>query len=364
MVQITHARLRDDETGKPVRISAANFDKATDGKKLCQCPDPDCSAILTHYKSYLQTFYDLVTNEPYKLKVPAHFKRAEGSPPHSLECTAVDQYTIYQSYARDIGGLSQMHGRFVYNLNIMTNDDTAPVRHPRKAGDPFNNAATRENKSDGQGHEHRKLSQGLNSVKKLAGLLDHTEFDKEYRESILLRDGRKSYTLAQLFRNDTLALFRERHTQAKNGDAPQPVLLQFKPIVLGQFHSKKERTIQGQAVTVRGGDGRDYSVSVKLHCASREIYDSLKQEIRAGKRSFLVYAESATVDLVEFAHKKHEIQQGTAKDRTVFVHVRVGMPQQMTPWVPYDGQLDLQNAGIELPLHMRPPREIPQHLLK
>ena len=361
MVQITHARIRDEATGEPVKISAAAFDKKSDGKKLCLCPDEHCGAVLTHYKSYMQTYYDLQTGEPYKLKIPAHFKRVLGGPAHSESCTAVDAYTIYQNYARDIGGLSQQHGAFVYNLNIMTDNRPAPLRHARDLSSSFGSAHGRV-----EGVKKRasvRMSEGLNHVRKLAGLLDRTEFDKHYRDSILLRDGGKRFTLADLYEDDSVRLFREAHARAKSGAAPTPLLLQFKPIVLAKFHSKKELTIQGQPVAVRGGDGNDYFVSVKLHCGSKNIYDSVKQGLRSGERSFLLYAKDARVDLIEFAHKKKEIQDGRAQDRAVFVHVRVDRPEQLMAWKPHNGQLDLEVAGMELPVQHKPPREIPQQLI-
>lgn len=360
MVQITHARIRDENTGELVKISAATFDKKMDGKKLCLCPDKNCGALLTHYKSYEQTFYDPL---PYKLKVPAHFKRAEGSPAHSENCTAVDAYTTYQSYARNLGGLSQQHGAFVYNLNIMTDNVPAPIRRPNRALSAAYDRARKPIREDDDRPSVR-LSEGLNHVKKLAGLLDRTEFDRHYRDSILLRDGSKRYTLAEIFEDDTLRLFRGEHARAKSGGASKPVLLQFKPIVLAKFHDKRAMTMQGQAVTVRGGDGHDYSVSVKLHCGSKEIFDSVKQGLRAGEHSFLLYAKAARVDLMEFAHKKKEIHEGRAQDRAVFVHVRIDRPEQMTAWKPFDGQLDLEVAGMELPMQFKPPREIPQSLTR
>lgn len=371
MVQITHALVRDEATGKPVKIAAATFDKDADGKKVCMCPDPQCGALLTHYKSYMQTFYDLDTGAPYKLKIPAHFKRMPGSPPHDMSCTTVDDYTIYQNYARTLGALSQQHGAFVYNLNIMTDARPAPVRTPKLAS-AFNGAVeVRENRNghghdhaNGNGHSRHKLSEGLNDVRKLAGLLDHTEFDRGYRDSIVLRDGARRYTLANLFENDTLKLFRAEHARAKAGANATPLLLQFKPIVLAKYHDRKARTIQGQAVTVHGADGHDYSVSVKLHCGSKEIYDAVKKDIRTGERSFLIYAERSYVDLTEFAHKKMEIQNGKAKDRTVFVHVHANMPQQIAAWTPFNGQLDLEIAGMELPMHQKPAREIPENLIR
>ena len=367
MVQITHARIRDDNTGELVKIAAKDFDKKTDGKKVCHCPDKNCGAILSHVTSYQQNFYDPENREWYKLKIPAHFQRAKGSAPHHESCTAVDAYTIYQGYAREVGGLSQQNGAFVYNLNIMTDNRPAPIRRPRLAAAFGVAVPVRESNGSAatpnDAKERARLSIGLNHVDKLAGLLNKTEFDKHYRHSILLRDGIKRYTLADLFEDDTVRLFRTAHARAKAGAEAMPVLLQFKPIAIAEFHDKKARTFVGQATTMRGADGHNYSVSVMLHCGTEEIFKSMKQAIRAGERSFLLYAENARVDLLEFVQKKKDIHDGRAKDSAVLVHVRIDRPEQMTVWTPFNGQLDLEEAGMDLPIHRKPPRDIPQHLL-
>lgn len=363
MVQITHALVRDDETGELVKIAADKFDKKTDGKKTCHCPDENCPALLTHYQTHMHHYYDEVARKHYKLKIPDYFRVAGKSPPHAPSCTAVVAYSAYQNSARDLGGLSQQNGVFIYNLDVMTNTRPAPNRSRKVLSPEFRAAApVRDNKSSSQNDndgKKLKLSEGLNHVKGLAKLLDSTEFDRHYRDAILLRDGDRSYTLAGLFVDDTLALFRAEYTRAKKGDGDAPVLLQFKPIEIGRFHSKRDLTIQGLALPIKSVDGNKYYVSVKLHCGSEEIYKSVKENIRRGNNSFLLYTDKATVDIQECERTQSQVQKGEAKDRTVFVHVSVATPQQIMPWKPFDGQLDMEVAGMDLPFQHRPPRMMP-----
>lgn len=362
MVQITHARVFDED-GTMVLVAASSFDKISDGKKTCLCPDEGCRAELSHYKAHRRTYYDQITGEPYSLKIPDFYQRMAGSPDHDPSCTAIDHYTRYTGYARSLGGVSLQHGAFVYNLNIPVDNNPAPIRRPRLLSGEFAAPARAPDQEDAL-TTRQKLSLGLNDVQKLAGLLDRTQFDQGYRESILLRRGTKYCTLADIFENDPVALFKKEHLRSKNAGAPAPVLVQFKPIALAKFHSARDLTIQGQAVSIRGADGQDYSVSVKLHCGTEENYKAVKDSIREGKRSFLVYAEQATVDLFEFAQKKKEIADKTAKDRAVFVHVRINRPEQIATWTPQGAQLGFAQAGMDLPVQSKPPREIPEHLIK
>lgn len=357
MVQITHARQRNSDTGAYELVPAVDFDKKTDGQKICFCPDEQCGATLTHYQSYYQTFYSPLNNEPYKLKIAAHFKREPGSPQHDIACTAVEHYAAYQNFSRELGA-SLGHGAFVFNLNIPTNTFPAPTRqnvdsHIRN----FNEAALAE--KENKNSPSRKLSAGLNDVKKLAQLLDSTEFDRQYRESIALRNGNKYYKLSDLFEDDALTAFRSHHDMARKCEQ-RPAIIQFKPIAIGKYHSKKNGTIQGQAVPIKGGDGKDYSVSMMLHCDSPDVYDSVKKEIRNNERSFLVYTDKSYVNLQEFSDKKHAIQDGSAKDNSVLVHLHVKTNHQICAWMPTDGQLELEEAGLELPQIPVSSRETPQ----
>ena len=349
MVQIAKARYTDPETGEEKEIAASAVDKKRDADIRFVCPDKCCSAELTHYKEHLQTFYDLRTNEPYSLKVAAHFQRKKNSPPHAEACKAVDDYTRLQIFARDAGALSLQHGAFVFNLNIPTDNAPAPLRHKRRMlGQQFDavrGGNVSVSKPEAQHHEdakenHAPLSKGLNSIEKLAGLLKASAFNPQYRKSILVRTGTSQFTLADIYKDKPIEFYREEHERAKKSEPPRPVLVQFQPIAIGKYHSPHAGTIQGLAAPIMASNGRaKYAVSILLHCGTEEIYKDIKAQITQGARSFLIYAPQAAVNLIELAHKKKEMEIGHPKDNAVFVHVRVDRPEQIMRWSPPDPQL-------------------------
>ena len=356
MVQIAKARYIDPATGEEKEITARAVDRDRDAALHFICPDKCCSAELTHYKEHLQTYYDLRTSEPYTLKVAAHFQRKKNSPPHDAACKAVDDYTRLQIYARNAGALSLQHGAFVFNLNIPTDNVPAPLRRKRSALGPAFDAARGADVSrtescvpaGAEKEKHEPLSKGLNSVEKLAGLLDASAFDPQYRKSILVRAGARSYTLAEIYQDKPIEFYRKEHKRAKRGAPPDPVLVQFQPIAIGKYHSPRALTIQGLATPIAASNGRaKYAVSVLLHCGTEEIYKDLKEKIVQGARSFLIFAPQAHVNLIELAHKKKEMEIGKPKDNAVFVHITVNRPEQITRWSPPEAQLSFHLAVPE-----------------
>lgn len=349
MVQIANARYEDPASGDMLEISARAVDKDRHGSARFICPDKCCSAELTHYREHIQTYYDPQSGEPYSLKVAAHFQRKKNSPPHDAHCKAVDDYTRLQRYARDSGALSLQHGAFVFNLNIPTDNAPAPLRRKKhRALAPSFNAAAKETTSNERKYgddvnateKTGPLSRGLNSVEKLAGLLDASAFDPQYRKSILVRAGARRFTLSDIYKDDPIAFYREEHERAKKDRPPQPVLIQFQPIAIGKYHSPHALTIQGQASPITASNGKaKYAVSVMMHCGNEEIYARVKEQIKEGARSFLLYAASANVNLIELAHKKKEMEIGRQKDNAVFVHVRLDRPEQIIAWSPPQAQL-------------------------
>lgn len=331
MVQIAEARIRDEETGTFKTVPAHKFDKKTDGAKTCHCPDPNCKAVLTHYDSYLQTFYDEQTGEAFRTRVASHFKRLRGSPEHARDCTAVEYYRQYQHVAREFGGIGITEGRFLFNLNIPTDTCEAPLRQNRgNLVRRFSQAVTPA--ADDQ-HVPRKLSQGLNSAEAFADLLDKTAYNPYYRDSIMFRNGKSLFTLNQLYKNDPVKFFNEEQARAQEGKGPQPALIEFKPIAKQKFHFRSSLMIQGEAKRVVE-NGREHYVSIMLHCTNDSMYKQITKAIRAGERSFLIYSEGANVQLLECAQKKKDIANGTAKDKALYVYVPVSTEKQVQAWEP------------------------------
>lgn len=360
MVQIANAWAVHRKTGEEQEIAARDALSRSNDYDW-RCPDACCRIPLTHYKQHIKTFHDPVSGQSFKTKVAAHFRRKAHGPAHAAECKAVDDYTKYQLYARSQGGLSHQGGSFVFNVNIPTDNALAAFR--RRASDlsrHFRQRALERLAAPGQisydeGPKKKPLSAGLSSVEKLAELLNVSAFDPSYRESIILRDGPRLLSLAQIYKDDPLALYREQHERAKKGGKELAVLVHFKPIAFAKYHSKRDLTIQGQAVQIAGSNCRDrYSVSVMLHCGSRDIFESLTRRIKNGDRSFLLYAPSARVDLIELAQKKYDIANGLSKDNAVYVHVHANRAEQITAWSPPEAQMSFAFADPKASQERKP----------
>lgn len=350
MVQIASAWAVNRITGEEQEIAARDVDpKSKDHDWLC--PDECCRIPLTFYSQHTRTFHDPINGQAFRADVAAHFQRKAHGPSHAPECSAVDDYTKYRLYARENRAVS--HGAdsaFVFNLNIPTHDQPAPLRQRGSAVTRhFREKAFLVQEGADQIHvlssdvPSKPRSVGLSSVDKLAKLIDLTAFDPDYRESTLLRDGARVFKLSELYKDDMVKFYREQHTRAKDGGEAVPALIHFKPIALTKYHSKRALTIQGQAAPVLAANGRDrYAVSVLLHCGTPEIFQAMKDDIKGGARSFLLYVPSPYVDLMELAHKKQEIEAGRQKDNAVFVHARIGRTEQMMRWTPPDPQMSFR----------------------
>lgn len=346
MVQIAKAWAVDRKTGEGKEIAARHVDKAAVKDYDWFCPDECCRAPLTHYNQHLQTFQDPESGERFKINVAAHFQRKKGGAAHAEACKAVDDYTKYQLYARAAGGISHQHGSFVFNINIPTDTLDAPIRKkPSALTQKFQQKALDRAVAESATLApkiYEPRSMGLRDVEKLGGLLDVSAFDPEYRRSIILRDGRRLVTLDKIFKDDPISFYREEHERAKKNSPEEPVLVHFKPIAIGKYHSRQSRTIQGIAAPITASNGRArYSVSVMLHCGNEKIFDDIVNDIKDGNRSFLIYAPRAQVNLIELAHKKKEMEIGKPKDNAVFVHIRADRAEQVAAWTPLDPQLCL-----------------------
>jgi len=337
MVQIAKARIeleapKDEYPGKYITVSAYGFDKQKYKGNKCLCPDPNCSAELSRVKGHKQIFYGIVTGKPFQLDIAAHFKRKMGADPHIETCTAVAHYQRYQTMARNAQGRAWGDGVFTFNLNIPTDTVAAPLRQNRSTLYPRFFAAAQDPSSK-EKHPPRKLSEGLNSVKAMAKLLDETEFNHAYRDKMLFRNGTTALSLSDLYKSDSIKFFNEMEARARDGLKPRPTLIEFKPLAAREFHSRSNLTIQGLPSYLMNNGHRE-SRSMMLHCTDVSMYKQITQAIYGGERSFLIYSDSAFVDLMEVAQKEKDIKGGTAKNKTFFVNIPVASPEQIHAWQP------------------------------
>lgn len=360
MVQIATAWAVNRTTGEEQDIAARNVDPRSKAHDWL-CPDQCCRIPLTFYSQHERTFHDPFNGQTFSATVAAHFQRKANGPDHSSACSAVDDFTKYKLYAREQRAVSHDADRaFVFNLNIPSSDRSPPLRKrvsalTRHFRDKAIEGAGAQMPEEG-GYQiyvapdpkPKPHSVGLSSVDKVAKLLDLTAFDPKYRESTMLRAGPRTFPLSELYKDDMVKFYREAHSRAKQGGESDPALIHFRPIVLGKFHSKRNLTIQGQPASVLASNGRDrYAVSVLLHCATPEIYAALKADIKGGARSFLLYAPSPYVDLMELAQKKLDMAAGRQKDNAVFIHAHIGHSNQLMTWKPPSAQKEF---GFAMPV--------------
>ena len=363
MVQIARAWAVDRTTGEGAEISARTVDKKRDADLDYFCPDKCCRIPLSHHKEHLHTFVDPDSGRAFKANVAAYFQRKPNGARHDDACTAVDAYTKYQIFARKNGGESHERGTFVFNLNIPTNTVPAPDRKRKSAltqkfqNRAFEKLTAQSQESAPSSERPAPQSQGLANVGKLAGLLEASAFNPKYRESVLLRDGPRLASLSEIYKDKPIEFYREEHARAKRGGPAKPVLVHFEPIAMGKFHSPHDLTIQGLAAPIRASNGKaKYAVSIQLHCGSKSMYDEIREQIRGGARSFLIYAPLAYVSLIELAHKKKEMEIGKPTDKAVFVHVRADRPEQIVRWTPPAAQLSFDLDTTPKPSRGEEPR--------
>jgi hypothetical protein len=365
MVQITHARIKKGDEWETISARHHERHKKDFAKTDCYCPDDACPAKLTHYKEHEHTYYDQESLQAFTLKIAPHYKRHVGSPEHAPNCTAVKHYVAYQGYARDLGALSVGEGAFVINLNIMTDTVPAPLRQNAAILQrPFNASGRR---SQDSGHpdaqEPKRLSIGLSETSALAQLIERTEFNPEHRKNILMRRHGQTRRLTEIFYDDPVALFRKKLEEQRAGITNAPAAVEFRPIPIPKFHSRRNWSIQGQAVPIISNDGEKYYASMMLHCASEAMFREMQELIKGkqGARSFLVFSERVYVDGLEVKQKLLDIKAGRQEDTAVFVHLHVSRPEQIHVWnrTPDEPKMDMGLVTM-----VRPPKEIPPELLK
>jgi hypothetical protein len=343
MVQITTARTFNPETGQwGDDLPAEDYDADKHGHLECVCPDPHCSARLQRKGSYHQTFYDSETGEPYRLKIPSHYQRKPGAVEHDEKCEIYLKYGSYQDYCRHIGGLGTSDGAFIFNLNIDSDTQPAPIRERKEdMQDSFSKANGSGEKPDKT--RKRRRSEGIKNIDVLATLIEKSAFDSQLRESLLFRragyNGHPTISLSldDLYIEDQVDFFRRAHAATKENRLMTAAFL-FKPIKIAKYwHTNKDGTgvVYGQAKPVSDADGNKYYVNIALRVRDKDLFARLKQDVlKGGEGSFLVYSEEIRVDLMSFAHKKMEIIRGTAEDKGVHADVYINTGQQIVPWQP------------------------------
>ena len=341
MVQMTHARTFNPETGEWGEISAKAYREKKEhyraledsGKLECHCPDPRCDGVrLSHHDGHMQMFYS--DTGSYQLNIPSHFQRWPGTAAHHPDCQIVQQYGVYQGTMRNLGALSLGHGAFIVNLNFPTTHSEGPVRRPRSiAGSDFRVASAHEQR-DAQPREKRVLSHGIKDLKAMGALIEQAAYDNNFRRNILFRRGSQIFTLDQLYLESSLQLFRQARELDLKGKMYARALTVFQPAAPREFWQIEKQgpgKILGQPEVVKGRDGYNHHVAMALHVENRGLYYDLKKMFREGFKSFQLYSEKIHIDRAEIRERNQIATKGDGQ-RAFMVHVHVTRPEQIVPW--------------------------------
>lgn len=367
MVQVTRVRVE----GTNAFLSADSFGMATGEngqppfqygahKKACLCPDPQCVARMVHVRAHDQTYYD--EGGAYTLRVAAHFRRHPKSPPHAEKCAIAQAYHRYADQARHFGGSQRGEAGFVYNLNIMTDTRPAPgrglARHfPAVKAAPQITARY----AASAGYSARApWSKGINHIRMLAQLLDETAFDPGLRAENHMRRNSKLLTLAEMYKEDAVALLRAGHSRSKalrdNPSAPRswPMLFNFRPIMTPKskeltFWDGKAQSVTGAPQKIEDAKGNAYYISARLNFGSKDLYRSFIKMLRGGEKSFLAYDDRVSVDMEDFMRMKEAMHNKHGHHHAVFVDMHINCAEQILPWTPRGAQMDL-SGRMDMPV--------------
>lgn len=347
MVHITKAR-QPQADGTEKIVYAALFQKGDDKVNPCLCPDPHCTARLSHVKAHRHTYHD-EEGRRFEAHTPAYFRRHINSSPHDPGCAVLKQqewldHLAHKKYAhrptRTEDGAADRITFFSLDL---------PGRGPRL---PFPH------------------TQGLRRIEEVAALLDNTMFDPGERAHIHIRRHDMVQPLAAMYYDNPVDLFRARYDDARKArailedrglpESAKPAFLHFRPIEIPRrgkeiFHDSYARTVAGICGFQRGKDAVRYAVSMRLNFATSALYRDFKDRMEEGQRSFLVQSDAIWIDLPAFAKRKAEIAQG-GKNRSIFVEAGVDFAAQICAWKPRSPQHDF-STHIDLPVARKPPRD-------
>lgn len=315
--------------------------------------DPETDAIVTDVRRY---------------KIPARFTLFPGE---AHRCDLGANQTDLSRTVRENGGtvLNSAAGAFIINLNIPAGQQSVNGRRARvplsEMGEKFNAVTDGTSQSGLQGARRRihrssaarsdPKSHGINSVEGLARLLDHTEFDKGARAGFIARiDGDQTVTLAELFHDNTLDLYRDLFKQAyqdQSNPSANPnhlALFRFRPNGNRKFWTREEdgsMTVPSQPEQIIDKQGRKMFVSTKVNFQTEGAFDAFKAAYENGEkaeeRSFLVYSEHGHVNLNDFRAQRRALDAGYIKHGNIAVETAVFNAAQMVQWSPRSPQLML-----------------------
>lgn len=395
-VSVSEAKAFNPETDDPARpetwatVSASGFDEEKHGHNEFYCPCCLDKGDKVRLKKPSGGYYQNILFDVIDPKTRDVMKDAQTGEPvtESRRYFIPPRFSLYplQRHTCDLAArlndlssvisqnngltLNSAAGAYIVNLNIPAGQTPINRHRPRinltQTGDFAASADGEASLSLRRIHRSHNVpssarSQGISHVESLAKMLDSTEFDKGQREHVILRTGAQGVTLGQAYHGQPVEMYRalfghERELTregAKNHD--QIALFHFKPIGDRRFWKKQEdgsTTVQGQAEQVYDKDGRHFYVSARINFQTETAFRAFEHAYRKDKeRSFLVFTENATVDLVDYESKRKKLDSRQDDHATLFIDTVVFNTAQMTPWTPRSPQMTIDFPDLQETSH-------------
>ncbi|MGH1378489.1 MAG: hypothetical protein ACRBB3_06675 [Alphaproteobacteria bacterium] len=393
-VAITEAVAFDPEHDDPDKpetwnlLAAKDFDKEEHGhlKFFCPCCLDKGDEVKLKNPSgayYQHITFDLIdrdtreliidksTNEPLtetkRYEIPPRFTLF---PYEKHSCDMGSQQNHLSQSIKDSGGvvLNSDAGAYIVNLNIPAGQEPPNKRNrPRMTlteSGSFNNAATNTatngvNPSNIKRQIHRSSnkssghhSNGVKTVQALAELLDNTQFDKGQREAIILRNGTQLMTLDEVYKKDTINMYRDLYKdECTDADNPEKnhnhtALFRFRPNGVKKFWNRENdgsMSVQSHPEQIHDKDGNKFYVSTRLNFQTESSFEAFNKAYEAATdkddKWLLVYSEHATVSLAEYQGEKQKVANGSEESADVHINATVFDENQFMQWKPKDPQL-------------------------
>lgn len=300
--------------------------------------------------------FDLINRESGEPVLDAETKKPKIEtrryyfPPHFSTMPGQQHVCEAARHQQDLALSVQQMGGTTFNSKYGVRSLSLVIPAGQKVIEPKNRSVLSEegggnfNKLSSQGDEvvrriHRSNRQdyqrreGVRSAEDLGVLLTHTEFSKDQRNKIILRNGEQTVSLARLYHSNPVDMHEQllakeseffsdtgggvsRHTSAfscKLGNSKKGWIKEHDGSTSIRIEAERPMS-----------DGHMQSASVKINFQSPEAERQFRKAFDSGERDFLFFSENTFIK-----------QDKSAVKMTIFT------PQQFSPWKPPSPQLQL-----------------------
>ncbi len=353
-------------------LDAEDYKKNIHGDMEFYCP---CcfeeEGELVRLKRPSKEFYQTILSQRFKIP-PRYTLWKDEKHGCSLERNQVAVSHLVKGFE---GVVDSHHGTKILNLNIPAGQESPqslPFSNLKgKAENNFNRASEAETKEPRKRKSPAKPSDphstGVNTVERLAEVMDATEFDKTERDSILLRIGPQMMPLGDIYHEKNADMYRDLLLKEKarlarikgnvgnDTNINQVAIFQFQPNCHHKFwkHSKDGTPyIPSLSKKVTGKEGRIFYVTTRLRFETPSSYEAFKKALRSIEetkdKKFLVYSEHAHVDYIKCQEIINRIDKYGEKRGNVYIKASVFSNQQFTQWKPPSPQMRLFDNDLNI----------------